>query len=354
LKALTLTATGGLEHLKVQDVPAPGLNAADDVLVRVHAAALNRLDLFVADGLPGLRYSFPHIMGADGAGTVAALGPAASGVKPGDRVFLNPGVSCGRCEWCLAGDQPVCPEFQVLGEHRAGTLAEFVVVPARNLAVVPDGMSWASAAAFPLATLTAWRMLITRARLLPGETVLIWGIGGGVSLAALKVAKEVGARAIVTSSSDAKLDRARLLGADVTLNHARSDVPAEVRSLTGRRGADVVVDSVGEKTWERSLRCLARRGRLVTCGATTGPMVTTDLRKLFWYQWTILGSTMGNDADFRAITHLAHGGRLWPDVDATFPLVEAPQAFQRLSMGAQLGKVVVEVRREERGERSEE
>jgi NADPH:quinone reductase-like Zn-dependent oxidoreductase len=343
LKALTLIAAGGLEQLKVQDVPAPALGAADDVLVRVHAAALNRLDLFVAAGLPGIHYSFPHIMGADGAGTVEALGPEARGVKSGDRVFLNPGVSCGRCEWCLAGEQPVCPEYKVLGEHRAGTLAEFVVVPARNVAVVPDGMGWAAAAAFPLATLTAWRMLMTRARLLPGETVLIWGIGGGVSLAALKVAKEAGARAIVTSSSDAKLDRARSLGADVTINHARSDVPAEVRALTGRKGVEVVVDSVGEKTWERSLRCLARRGRLVTCGGTTGPMVTTDVRKLFWYQWTILGSTMGSDAEFRAISRLAHGGRLWPEVDAIYALDDALDAFQRLSSGAQLGKVVVMV-----------
>jgi NADPH:quinone reductase-like Zn-dependent oxidoreductase len=201
----------------------------------------------------------------------------------------------------------------------------------------------AQAAAFPLATLTAWRMLITRARLIPGETVLIWGIGGGVSQAALKIAREAGARTIVTSSSDAKLERARSLGADVVINHAQQSVAQEVRSLTGRRGVEVVVDSVGDKTWEQSLRCLARKGRLVTCGGTSGPMVTTDVRKLFWYQWSILGSTMGSDAEFRAITRLAHAGKLWPEVDSVFPLAEAVAAFQRLAKGEQLGKVVIEV-----------
>jgi NADPH:quinone reductase-like Zn-dependent oxidoreductase len=186
-------------------------------------------------------------------------------------------------------------------------------------------------------------MLIIRAALTPGETVLIWGIGGGVALAALKIAKEAGARAIVTSSSDEKLARARALGADATLNHVRMDVAKEVRTLTDRRGVEVVVDSVGEETWEHSLRCLARRGRLVTCGGTTGPLVSTDLRKLFWYQWTIMGSTMGSDADFEAVTRLAHAGRLWPETDRSYPLADAPSAFRRLADGAQLGKVIVQV-----------
>ncbi len=343
MRALTLTATGGLEHLQLQDVPAPVPEAPDDVLVRVQAAALNRLDLFVAGGLPGLPKNFPHIMGSDGAGLVETLGPDARGVHRGDRVLINPGVSCGRCEWCGADDEPLCSDFGILGEHRPGTIAEYVVVPARNLAPVPDGMGWAQAAAFPLVTLTAWRMLVTRARLLPGETVLIWGIGGGVSLAALGIARETGARTIVTSSSDAKLERARALGADHTLNHSRADVAKEVRALTGRRGVEVVVDSVGEKTWEQSLRCLARKGRLVTCGGTSGPIVTTDVRKLFWYQWSILGSTMGSQAEFRAITRLAHAGRLWPEVDAVFPLAEATSAFRRLASGAQLGKLVITI-----------
>ncbi len=343
MKALTLTATGGLEHLQLQDVPEPALLAPDDVRVRLHAAALNRLDLFVADGLPGLNYRFPHVMGSDGAGVVESAGPAATSVRPGERVFINPGVSCGTCDWCTRGEQPLCVTFGMLGEHRPGTIAEYIVVPARNLAAVPDEMPWPQAAGFSLATLTAWRMLVTRARLQAGETVLIWGIGGGVSLAALKIAREIGARTIVTSSSEEKLARARELGADETINHATMDVAKEVRARTGRRGADVVVDSVGEKTWEQSLRSLARMGRLVTCGGTSGPMVVTDVRKLFWYQWTILGSTMGNDSEYRAVTRLAQAGRLWPEVDAVFPLARAAEAFRRLAAGAQLGKVVIEV-----------
>ena len=343
MNALTLTATGGLDHLRVQEVPPPSVAAPDDVLVRIYAAALNRLDLWVASGLKGVTYRFPHIMGSDGAGVVEAVGAGVSRTRCGERVLLNPGLSCGACEYCLAGEQPLCADFHVLGEHRAGTMAEFVVVPERNVAPVPAGMSWAQAAAFPLATLTAWRMLITRARLSAGETVLIWGIGGGVALAALKIAKETGARAIVTSSSDEKLARARTLGADATLNHTQVDVAREVRTLTDRRGVEVVVDSVGEQTWERSLRCLARLGRLVTCGSTTGSMVSTDVRRLFWYQWTIMGSTMGSDADFRAVTRLAHAGRLWPEVDRIYPLAEAPTAFRRLAGGAQLGKVIVQV-----------
>lgn len=343
MKALTLTAIGGLDHLELQDVPAPTLGGPADALVRVHAAALNRLDLFVINGLPGIRYILPHILGADGAGMVEQVGPSVTSVRPGDRVFINPGVSCGSCEWCSVGEHPLCAEFGVLGEHRPGTIAEYVVVPARNLAPIPKAMPWAQAAAFPLATLTAWRMLTSRARLKRGETVLIWGIGGGVSLAALKIAKEVGARVIVTSSSDAKLGRARELGADETINHATSDVAKTVRALTARRGADVVVDSVGEKTWDQSLRSLARMGRLVTCGGTSGPMVSTDVRKLFWYQWSILGSTMGSEVEFQAIARLARAGRLWPEVDKIYPLSEARDAFRRLAEGAQLGKVVIEV-----------
>ena len=343
MKALTLTATGGLEHLKLQDMPDPPLGGPADALVRVHSAALNRLDLFVVNGLPGISYTFPHIVGADAAGVVDRVGAGVTGVKPGDRVFINPGISCGICEWCTAGEQPLCVQYGMLGEHRAGTIAEYVVVPARNLGLMPEGMSWAQAAGFSLATLTAWRMLMNRARLRSGETVLIWGIGGGVSLAALQIAKHAGARGIVTSSSDAKLARAQELGADESINHATMQVAKEVRARTGGRGADVVVDTVGEKTWEQSLRSLARLGRLVTCGGTSGPMVTTDVRKLFWYQWSILGSTMGSDAEFQAITALAQAGRLWPEVDKIYPLADAADAFRRLAAGAQLGKVVIEV-----------
>jgi NADPH:quinone reductase-like Zn-dependent oxidoreductase len=231
----------------------------------------------------------------------------------------------------------------VLGEHRPGTVAEYVVVPVENVAPVPPGMSWAQAAGFSLATLTAWRMLTTRAVLQAGETVLIWGIGGGVASAALAVAKLLGGRAIVTSGSDAKLELARQQGADAVVNHATADTVAEVRRLTDGRGAHVVVDSIGERRWQDSLRALRRGGRLVICGATTGPMVSLDLRRLFWHQWSVLGSTLGSRAEYAAIVRLAHQGHLWPIVDRTVPLDQWSAAVTRLDRGEQQGKLVIEV-----------
>jgi NADPH:quinone reductase-like Zn-dependent oxidoreductase len=343
VKALALDGVGGLEHLALHDLPRPELEAAGDALIRVHAAALNRLDLFVTDGLAGVDYRFPHIVGSDGAGVVEAVGSAVTGIRLGDRVMIHPGIACGRCAACLAGEESLCATFRVVGEHRAGTAAEYVVVPAVNLAAVPPAMPWAQAAAFSLATLTAWHMLATRAALQQGETVLIWGIGGGVALAALQVARHLGARVIVTSGSEAKLGVARREGAEVTLNHATQDVIAEVRRLTDRRGADVVVDSVGQARWQDSLRAMRRGGRLVICGATSGPMVQLDLRRLFWHQWSILGATLGSRREYAAIVALAHEGVLWPVVDSVVPLERATEAFARLQRGEQTGKLVIEV-----------
>jgi NADPH:quinone reductase-like Zn-dependent oxidoreductase len=257
--------------------------------------------------------------------------------------MIHHGIACGRCAACLAGEESLCATFRVVGEHRAGTAAEYVVVPAVNLAAVPPAMPWAQAAAFSLATLTAWHMLATRAALQQGETVLIWGIGGGVALAALQVARHLGARVIVTSGSEAKLGVARREGAEVTLNHATQDVVAEVRRLTDRRGADVVVDSVGQARWQDSLRAMRRGGRLVICGATSGPMVQLDLRRLFWHQWSILGATLGSRREYAAIVALAHEGVLWPVVDSVVPLERATEAFARLQRGEQTGKLVIEV-----------
>ncbi|MEO8294820.1 MAG: zinc-binding dehydrogenase [Gemmatimonadota bacterium] len=343
MRALTLDKLGGPEHLAVRDVAAPSITAPDQVLVRIHSAALNHLDLFVVDGLPGIKYSFPHIMGGDGAGTVEAVGDQVTSSRPGDRVMINPGISCYRCDSCLAGEHSLCETYRLLGEHVPGTAAELVVVPAVNVAPVPEGMTWHQAAAFSLATLTAWRMLMTRAVLKPGETVLIWGIGGGVGIAALQIAKLTGARVLVTSSSDAKLAHARTLGADELINHSTQDVAAVVRQLTAKKGVDIVVDNVGEKTWDKSIRCLGRAGRLVTCGGTSGPMVTTDVRKLFWYQYSILGSTMGNYQEYQEIVRLAHRGKLWPVVDQVYPMDKAADAFARLGRGEQMGKLVIEV-----------
>jgi NADPH:quinone reductase-like Zn-dependent oxidoreductase len=340
MRALTLVAHGGPEQLKVQELPQPTITSPDQVLVRMRTAALNRLDLFIAAGLPGSVLQFPHVVGSDGAGVVEQAGEAVRQFRTGDRVMINPTLSCGDCPACGEGEHSLCARLRVLGEHCAGTVAEFVVVPAQNLVPVPSAMSWPQAAAFSLATLTAWRMLVTRARLEAGETVLIWGIGGGVALAALQIAKLIGARTIVTSGSGAKLEVAGGLGADVALNHRSADVVAEVKRHTGGRGADVVVDSVGEETWSGSLR---RGGRLVVCGATTGPMVSLDLRRLFWHQWSILGSTLGNRQEYAEIVRHAGQGRLWPVIDRVVPLTASIAAFERLQRGEQFGKLVIEV-----------
>jgi NADPH:quinone reductase-like Zn-dependent oxidoreductase len=343
MQAFALDRTGGLDGLRRQEVPTPRPPGQGEVLIRIRAAALNHLDLFVAHGMPGLEYCFPHVMGADGAGVVEAVGPGVARARPGDRVMINPGISCSACARCLAGEHPLCAGFKLIGEHLPGTLAEFIVVPETNVAPVPDGMPWPIAAAFSLVTLTAWRMLVTRARLRAGETVLIWGVGGGVSQAALRIAKLHGARVVVTGSSPEKLAFGRELGAELALDHGADDVPAAVHGFTERRGADVVVDSVGTATWDRSLRCLARGGRLVTCGATTGPAAQLDIRRLFWHQWNILGSTMGSHEEYRQIAALAARGLLWPAVDLVVRFAEARRAFERLAAGAHLGKIVIEV-----------
>jgi NADPH:quinone reductase-like Zn-dependent oxidoreductase len=344
MRAWVIDATGGLDRLRLADVPTPPLEAG---LVRValRAAALNHLDLFVVRGLP-LEYRFPHVLGADGAGVVDAVGPGVRAVRPGDRVMINPGVADYTCAFCRAGEESLCVNYRLLGEHLPGTLAQYVVVPEQNLAVVPTltpELGWAEAAAFSLVTLTAWRMVATRARVREGETVLVWGIGGGVSLAAMRIAKLLGARVVVTSSSDRKLEAARALGADLALNHRSAAVAREVRAFTGGRGADAVIETVGAATWNESLRALCRGGRLVTCGATTGPAVQLDLRRLFWHQWSILGSTMGNLAEYREIVRRLGAGELRPIVDRVFPFTEARAALERLERGDQLGKIVVEI-----------
>jgi NADPH:quinone reductase-like Zn-dependent oxidoreductase len=343
MRALALSGTGGLERFAIIELARPQIRHPDEVLVRVHAAGLNRLDLFVAAGLPGIRYAFPHVIGSDGAGVVEAIGDGVRQVGPGDRVMINPGVSCGHCPACGEAEESLCSSFSVLGEHRSGTAAEYVVVPAANLAPVPETMPWSQAAAFSLATLTAWRMLVTRAQVREGETALIWGIGGGVAMAALQIAQLLGVRAIVTSGSDVKLEAARRLGAVEAINHTGQSVVTEVRRLTGGRGADVVIDSVGERSWDDSLRALRRGGRLVICGATTGPMVSMDLRRLFWHQWSVLGSTLGNRREYAEVVRLAHQGRLWPVVDRVVALTEWPVALERLERGEQFGKLVLEV-----------
>jgi NADPH:quinone reductase-like Zn-dependent oxidoreductase len=342
VRALTISGHGGLDQLELRDdLPVPQLRRDDDVRVRIRAAALNHLDLFTIGGLPGITIVPPWPLGADACGVIDAVGGAATGVAVGDYVVVNPGISDRTCEYCRAGEQPLCPRFALLGEHLPGTLAEYVVVPSANVRTIPEDVPPETAAAFTLATLTAWRMLVGRARVQPGEQVLIWGIGGGVALAALQICKQLGARVWAVSGSDEKLRMAREMGADETLNRNDVDVARVIRERTGKRGVDVVVDNVGKATWTQSLQSLGRRGRLVTCGATSGPIVETDVRRLFWNQWSILGSTMGNDAEFDAIVNELRAGRLLPRVDSVFRLEDGRAAFMRLDSAAQFGKVVV-------------
>ncbi len=334
MRALTISAHGGVERLQVRDdLPIPTLGPGE-VRVRVLAASLNHLDLFVLRGIPGVTITPAWVMGADAVGIIDGTD---------DLVVVNPGISDGTCEYCQRGEQSLCVDFRLLGEHLPGTVADYMVVPERNVALIPRDTPIPQAAAFTLSTLTAWRMLVTRAQLRPNENVLIQGIGGGVALAALQIAKHIGARVWVTSSSDEKLARARDLGADETINYRTTDVAREIRACTAKRGMDVIVDSVGEATWASSLGALGKFGRLVTCGATSGPMVTTDARRLFWNQWTILGSTMGNEDEFAAVTNELRKGRLIPPIDSVFDITEGREAFARLESGAQFGKIVVQV-----------
>jgi len=300
-----------------------------EALVRIHASALNRLDVWTRKGLPSVPK--PRILGADGAGVVESLGAGVSGFEPGERVLLNPGIE--------APDGTI----HIIGEHGDGTNAELIAVPATNVHPIPEGLSFEEAAAFPLVFETAYRMLVTRAGLREGEWVFLWGIGSGVSTAALAIAKALGARAIVTSSSDVKLERARTLGADVLVNHATGDVKAAVKEATAGRGADVVVEHVGEATWRTSLDVAAREGRITVCGATSGPNPPAALHRIWWKQLTILGSSMGTSADFRGAYELVASGRARPVVDRVFPLAEIRAAHERLEAGEQFGKVVLRV-----------
>jgi NADPH:quinone reductase-like Zn-dependent oxidoreductase len=328
VRAVRIHADGGPEVLVLEDVPDP-VAGRGDVLVRLHASALNHLDIWIRKGLPSVPK--PRILGADGAGVVAALGDGVDGLSVGQRVVINPGV-----------EQPD-GSIHVIGEHGDGTNAELLAVPATNVHAIPDSLSFEDAAAFPLVFETAYRMLVTRAALQPGEWVFIWGIGGGVSTAALAIARALGARTIVTSSSDAKLARAHELGADVTVNHASGDVKAVVREATGGHGADVVVETVGDATWRTSLDVAARSGRVTVCGATTGPNPPAALHRVWWKQLTILGSTMGTNADFAGAFDLVTSGKALPVVDEVLPLEEVRAAHERLEAGAQLGKIVLSI-----------
>lgn len=327
MKAVRIHEDGGPEVLRYEEVedPVPG---PGEVLVALRAASLNHLDIWVRRGLPSVPK--PRILGADGAGTVVELGEGIDRFSVGDRVVINPGIPHG-------------DRISVIGEHTDGTYCELKAVPAAQLYSLHDSLDFVHGAAFPLVFETAYRMLVTKARLREGEWVLIWGIGGGVALAAFEICRALGARTIVTSSSAQKLARARELGADVALNHVEDDIVEAVREATNGRGADVVVETVGEATWERSLAAAATEGRIVVCGATSGHSPPARLYRLWWKQLTVLGSTMGLPADFEGAYELITSGRARVHVDSVFPLAEAARAHERLESGAQFGKIVLRI-----------
>ncbi|MGH7322810.1 MAG: zinc-binding dehydrogenase [Candidatus Rokuibacteriota bacterium] len=340
MKAAVFHEFGGPDRVRIEDVPTPS-PAAGEVLIRVRACALNHLDLWVLGGLPALKTPLPFWTGCDIAGEVATVGPAVTGVTTGTRVAVNPSLWCGTCEWCVQGEESLCVRYRIIGEHTTGGLAEYVAVPSSNLLPLPAHVSFEDAAAFILVSMTAWRMLVTQAALRPAEDLLILGVGGGVSSAAVQIGKLCGARVFVTSSSDDKLRRARALGADEGVNYATTDWAKTVREWTNKRGVDVLLDNVGAATWTSSLRSLASGGRLVTCGATTGPIGETDIRIVFWKQLRIIGSTMSNRKEFLDVMGQLLAGRLKAVVDRTFPFEETPAALTLLQKGQQFGKIVV-------------
>jgi len=344
MRALTISTTGSLDAVEYcTDLPAPLITGRGQVRVRLHAAALNHLNLWTIRGLPGATITPKWVLGSDGTGVIEEVSDDVTSVRPGDRVVINAGLSCRECEYCRSGEHPLCVKFRVLGEQVPGTFAEQVVVPATNVRAIPSSVSDADAGAFGLAQLTAWRMLVSRAQVQAGDEVLIWGIGGGVAQAALLIAKARGARVWVTSGSDEKLQRAKALGADELINHTGIDVGREVRVRTGKRGVSVVVDSVGTATWEQSLGALGRAGRLVTCGGTSGHVLQMDVRKLFWNQWTIMGSTMGSDAEFDAVVAELVAGRISVPVDSVYPLARGRDALTHLQGGTHFGKIVLQI-----------
>ena len=338
MKAIRFHRHGDPGVLVYEDAPDPSPRPGWAV-VKVRACALNHLDLFQRRGLERVKIPLPHISGADVAGVVAD--PGESGVAVGQRVMVQPGLSCGRCARCLAGEDNFCASYDVLGYQSDGGYAEYVAVPASNLIPVPDHISDVDAAAFPLAFLTAWQMLFTRARLKSSETVLVLAAGSGVGQAAIQLAKAAHARVIATAGSAAKLTRARSLGVDEVVNHHTDDLVSTVKRLTANRGVDLVVEHVGAATWERSVRCLARGGRVVTCGATTGFETRLDLRHLFARQLALLGSYMGAKHELLQAADWFFNGIVRPTVDCTYPLADAAQAHVRLESSEQFGKIVL-------------
>ena len=340
MKAVRFHEHGDPDVLRYEDAPDPPARV-NRVVVRVRACALNRLDLFQRRGLDRVRIPLPHISGADIAGEIVSAGAQVSAWRAGDRVMLQPGLSCGVCAECLGGRDNRCASYDVFGYQCDGGYAELVSAPVQNLIRLPDAIDFTTAAAFPLVFLTAWHMLVTEGQLTEQQTVLVLAAGSGVGQAAVQIAHAIGARVIATTGGEAKAARARSLGADEVIDHYSGDVLGRVKELTGGRGVNLVIEHVGKATWDRSVRCLARGGRLVTCGATTGHEAALDLRHLFARQLSIVGSYMGAKGELLRVAEWFFRGRVRPVIDRTFPLSEAAQAHRYLESSVHFGKVVL-------------
>lgn len=342
MKAIYFETHGGPEVLTLGERPAPAVGRGE-VRIDVRAASVNHIDMFVRRGMPGLKIPLPHIPGCDAAGVVSAIGDGVAGLAVGQRVLMNPSISCGKCEFCQRGDVTMCTTYRLVGEHTDGTCCEQIVLPAENAIPFPESMSFEEAASIPLVFVTAWRMLITRGRLRAAEDVLIHGASAGVGIACIQIAKVAGARVIAAASTDEKLELCRSLGADILIHTGKEDVARRVREITGRRGVDVVVDYVGKATWQASLQCLSRGGRLVTCGATAGYNPEEDLRHIFYRQLEVIGSTMGSRNELMAPLKLIFEGRMRPVVSAVYALADAAEAHRAMEARKSLGKLVIRV-----------
>jgi NADPH:quinone reductase-like Zn-dependent oxidoreductase len=344
MKAVVISEHGGLEKLRVEQIPEPK-PTENEVVVQVWAAGLNHLDIWVRKGRGSQNLREPHVLGSDAVGIVCATGSNVKTPKVGDEVVINPGLSCGQCESCRRGEHSECTSFGIIGMSRPGTFAEKVAVPARNTLAKPAHLNWEEAGAFVLSHTTAWRMVLTKGQVLPGQTVCIHGIGGGVALAALQFAKLAGAQVIVTSSSDQKLRRAKEIGADHIINYRTIDnISQYIKDITGGAGVDIVIDTVGAATWLIDFSVVRRGGKIVLCGVTSGAAAETDLRALYWNQLAILGSTMGSNADLAAMMRAMEKAKLKPIIDTVIAIEDAPQAMLKMETGEQFGKIVLKVR----------
>jgi NADPH:quinone reductase-like Zn-dependent oxidoreductase len=340
MKAAIFYQHGGPEVLRYEEALDPPI-IAGHVRVRVKACALNHLDIWIRQGIPAFSVPLPHIGGCDVAGLVERVASDVTGVSIGDRVFVAPGLSCWRCEFCLSGRDNLCLSYRILGAQVNGGLGEFVTVPAINVLPIPAGLTFEQAAAFPLTGMTSWHMLFGLARLQPAEDVLVLGAGSGVGSMAVQMASAVGARVITTVGSEDKVERAKALGANEVVIHTREQIADRVKTFTGGRGVDVVIEHIGPDTWEQSLRSLAKAGRLVTCGATTGPTVTTDLRHVYMKQLTVMGSMMGTRDELLHVAKWIAAGRIHPVVDLVLPLKETRAAQERILERKVFGKIVL-------------